>query len=41
MKVIVKPTETVEKLAKTPERLVVAASGCSECRDLPCGRNSR
>lgn len=41
MKVVIKPAETVEKLAKAPERLVVSASGCSDCRDLPCGRNSR
>lgn len=41
MKAIIKPAETVKKLVKAPERLVVSASGCSNCRDLPCGRNSR
>ena len=41
MKVIIKSTETVEKLAKAPELLVASAPGCNNLRDLPCSKNSR
>ncbi|WP_255373665.1 hypothetical protein [Olsenella sp. An293] len=41
MKVIVKPVEAVEKLAKAPEKLIAASHGCDPLRDFPCGRNTR